>query len=248
MSAGPVVADPTVTPSVPTATSAPVVHRAHHRPLGIHPVPLLGALAALALLLAIILLAVGSLVAGLIMLGIAVASFSLFAGGVRREPDAPAGRVVLRTTHRARALAGLIAVALRAWARAALDLIRIRGRQQRLRRSLKANLAPLGEAVHQDDQQRAQALKQKAAEIDQQLTQAERDASAVIVEARRQIEHERSTIEPTQALARPQAEQAVEAPPDGASNGHIRQARPRPGSPHDQAATRNRRAGIWGRE
>jgi hypothetical protein len=201
-------------------------------------VPLLGALAALALMLAIVLLAAGSLVAGLILLALAIASFTLFGGGVRREPDAPAGRLVLRTAYRARALAGLIAVAVRAWARAALDLIRIRGRQQRLRRNLKANLAPLGEAVHQDDQQRAQELKQKAAEIDQQLSEAERDASAVIAEARQQIERERSTIEPTQALARPQAEQAVDPPPDGASNGHIGQGRQQPNPP---PATHNRR-------
>lgn len=207
--AGPVVADPRTAADVPAAASAPAVHQAHRRPLGIHPVPLLGGLGAILLVAAIVLLAVGSWVAGLILLGIGAASLALFSGGVRREPDAPVVRLVLRTTGRARAVGGLMAVAIRAWARAAVDLIRIRGRQRRLRHELKANLAPLGEAVHRDDEQRAQALKQQAAEIDQQLGQAKRDASAAVAEARRQIERERSTIQPTEAFAPAQAQGAA---------------------------------------
>lgn len=197
----PIVPDASLAPRAAPADLPPAVHQAHRRPLGIHPVPLLGGLGALGLLLAVILLAAGSLVAGLILLGITVALFTLFSAGVRREPDVPAARLAIRTASRISALAGLIAVAVRAWARAGLALIRIRVRQQRLRGRLKANLAPLGEAVHRDDERRAQALKRQAAELEQKLDETSREASNVIAGARREIQGERATIAPTEPLA-----------------------------------------------
>jgi hypothetical protein len=195
-----IVPDAKLVPGAALAESPSAIQQVYRRPLGINPVPLLAGLAALALLLAIILLATGSLVSGLILLGAAIALLTLFFAGARQEADAPGAPFVLRAAHQLKSLAGLAALTVRAWARAAADLTRIHRRRQQLRGELKASLAPLGEAVHHDDQPRADALKQQAAEIEQKLGETEREASAILAATRQAIESERATIEPTQAL------------------------------------------------
>lgn len=200
MNPEPVARDPAGAPRVASREFPPGVHHAHRRPLGSHPVPVLALLGGLALLGATILLAGGALIGGLILLGIAIASITLFIGGVRREPDAPMAGTTLRAAHRLRAAAALTVVGVRAWARAGVNLLRIRRQQMRLRSELKAGLAPLGEAVRDDDQPRADALKQEAAALEQQLSETDRAASAAIAAARHEIDREKATSEPTEVL------------------------------------------------
>jgi hypothetical protein len=197
----PVVADAPPVEAPPAAQPPPVLHRVERRPLGVHPVPLLGGLCAITLALGVAFVAVGVPVPGFILLGAAVALFALFAGGVRRDPDAPVARLVLRLTDRTRSAARLAGVAVRAWLRAAVALLWLRGRRLRLRRELKANLAPLGEAVHRDDRRRARALKHKAVEIERELSETERQAAAARAAARSQIEREQATVQPTRAFS-----------------------------------------------
>jgi multidrug resistance efflux pump len=164
-------------------------------------VPLLGGAGSVALLVAIMLLASGALVAGLILLVLAIVLLALFVGGVRREPETPTARLTLMAAHRSGTLARLCVVTIRARGRAGADLLRIRRRQHQLRSELKASLAPLGEAVHHDDQPRAQALKEKARELEQALSQTEHEASLAIAAARQEIERERATSAATEALS-----------------------------------------------
>lgn len=174
--------------SAPASTQPPTaVHQVHRRPLGAHPVPLLGAFGSLALVLAIVVLASGSAVAGLVLLVLALALFALFAGGVRREPDAPTAGPALRAVVRLRSLARLASISGGAWFRAGVELARIRHRQRQLRSRLKGNLAPLGEAVHHDDEERVRALKRKTAELEHELIDSDRQASGVIADARETI-------------------------------------------------------------
>lgn len=191
-------ADPNLTSAPPAAYEPPEVHQAHRRPFGVHPVPVLGGAGSSLFLLALILLALGSVVVGLILICLAAALFALFVGGVRRERDAPGAEATLRTVARTRSLAGLAAVSTRSWLVAGRDLLRIRHRQHRLRSELKASLAPLGEAVHNDDHEHAEALKQQAAEIERKLSEAEREASVVVAGARSEVEQERASVEATQ--------------------------------------------------
>jgi hypothetical protein len=165
-------------------------------------VPVLAVLGGLTLVISIILLAGGSLVGGLILLGIGAALVVLFIGGVRREPDAPVASVTLRAAGRLREVLALVVVGARAWARAGVDLVRIRHRRMRLRSELRAGLAPLGEAVHENDEPRAQALKQQAALLEQELDHTDRAASAAIAAARHEIDRERAISEPTEVLSR----------------------------------------------
>ena len=106
----------------------------------------------------------------------------------------------MRAGNRVRALSGLAAVGARALARPGLELARIRLRQARVRRELKAGLAPLGDAVRQGDQGRADALKRSATEMEHELGQLEREASAAVAAARGAFAREQATLEPTRRL------------------------------------------------
>jgi hypothetical protein len=197
----PVVPDPALDPDQVQTDAPPTLHHVHRRPFGIHPVPLLGGLGSLALLAAIVLLAAGSLVGGLIVLVLAAASLTLFFAGVRREPDAPAARGTLSVIDRSRSLTRLVAVAIRAWGRGGLGLLRIRRRQHRLRSELQDRLRPLGEAAYREDEERVERLKRRAAEIEQRLKEAAREASAMIASTRQEIDDERAIVAPTEAFA-----------------------------------------------
>lgn len=208
LSAEPVVPDRGVSSSPAPQRAPTAVHQSHRRPLGVHPVPLLGGLGSLALLAAIILLASASIVGGLVLLGLAAVFLTLFLTGARREPDAPAAQLTLRTIDRFGSLARCSAVATRAWARAGVDLARIRRRQRRLRGELKRRLGPLGEAVHRDDQRRAEELKRQTAALERELGESQREVSAVIASARHEIDDARTRFALTERLARMKAQDA----------------------------------------
>jgi ABC-type phosphate transport system auxiliary subunit len=161
-----------------------------------------GGLGGLALPVAVILLAAGALVDGFILLGLATALLVLCLVGLRREPHMPAARLILQALDRLRSLAALTVVTVRASVGAAVNLLRIRHRRRQLDSELDDRMAPLGEAVYREDQQRAQALKRQAAELEHELDEAQREATSVIGHARREIEQERAALEPTQALPR----------------------------------------------
>jgi len=191
-------------------------------------VPLLGALGAVAFPIAIVLFAVGAWIAGMILLGLSLALVTLFLSGVRGQPDSRSARLARSAVGWARSLTRLTAVSARAWSRAALDLVKIRRRQRRLRHQLRDRLAPLGEAVCHDDQRRAEALKARASELEQALRETERQASAAVGGARRQIERERAPSQPTQPLPAPRADApAREDGRSGKPSGDRQAARPR---------------------
>ena len=196
----PVVRDDDVVARLRPEHPSPALHRAQRRPFGLHPVTLLGGLGTLSFLLGLVLLGSGSVITGLVLLVLAGALASLFVAGVRRDPDAPAARATRRALGRARSWAGLGSVGGRASTRAGVEWLRLRRREHRLRRELNATLTPLGEAVHRDEAERAEALRRRAAELEQSLGETKRASSAALAAARDEIEHERRTVEPTEAL------------------------------------------------
>jgi hypothetical protein len=153
-----------------------------------------------ALLVAIVLLADGAIVGGLVVLMLAIPLLGLFAGGVMREPDAPAAGRSLQLIHRIRSLAGFLAVGVRAEGRAGVGLARVRGRQHQLRRELGAIMAPLGEAVHRGDQPRVDALARRATKIERELERLDDEASGLSAAARQELAVERATIQPTRTF------------------------------------------------
>jgi hypothetical protein len=178
-----------------------MVYQVHRRPLGIHPVPLLGGVGSVALFAAIILFASGSSVGGLIVLSLSYVLLMFFFSAVKREPDTQTARFARTVVDRVRSLLTLAAVTAGAWSRAGLGLLRIRRRRLRLRSELQDRLKPLGEAVYRGDHQLAEVLKEQAAELERKLGETELEASAVRGAARKEIDREHATVQPTQALA-----------------------------------------------
>ena len=187
-------------PEIRSEPAPPTVHRSHRRPFGVHPVPLLGGVGGVALVVAIVLLAGGAIVGGLIFLMLAVPMLGLFAGGIMREPDAPAAGRSLQLLRRIRSISGFLAVGVRAEGRAGVGLARVRSRQHHLRRELKATMAPLGEAVHNRDEPRADALERRATRLERELEQLDDEASRLTAEVRDELARERATIQPTRTF------------------------------------------------
>jgi type IV secretory pathway TrbD component len=178
----------------------PTIHRAHRRPLGVGPAPLLAGLSAGALILAIVMFALGAWIAGLVFLVLAATGAGLFLVAVRREPDSQSARLANTAGDRANGFVRLIAVTSQAATRAGVELAKAWHRRQRLRLQLRRRLTPLGEAVYRDDRAEAARLKAQAHELDEALHEEERRAAEAMAALRGQIERERATTQSTQTF------------------------------------------------
>jgi type IV secretory pathway TrbD component len=179
---------------------APTIHRAHRRPLGVGPAPLMAGLSAGALLLAIVLFALGAWIAGLVFVVLAATGAGLFLVAVRREPDSHSARLANTAGDRANGFLRLITVTFQAAMRAGVELAHAWQRRQRLRLQLRRRLTPLGEAVYRDDLAKAARLKAQAHELDEEMREANRRAAQAMAALREQIEQERATTQGTQAF------------------------------------------------
>jgi hypothetical protein len=192
---------PSPTPGEQHAVTFPAtMHKLHRRPLGVAPETLLGTCATVALMAAVVLFATGQWIGGLIALVVAIGTSALFGTAIRHQPDTPTARRTRRAIVSVSTSVRLMLVKLRTWSGAGVALLHIAQRRHRLRRKLRGQLGPLGEAVYRDDRERAETLKARASQIDQALKQAEREASAVVASAREEVARERTTAEPTEAL------------------------------------------------
>lgn len=181
----------------------PNIHLAQRHPLGVHPVPLLTGLAVFSLLVAIVLFGMGAVLAGALILVIVLVFVTLLRSAVRREPEAPLARTIIQAVDRSRSVWERVGVSVRTGWRTTLNLLRIRGRQWRLRSDLQRHLKPLGEAIYREDHTRAQALKRQAKEIEHRLRASEEEAAGVAEAARRDIRRERAANQPTEVISAP---------------------------------------------
>ena len=179
---------------------APTVHHVHRRPFGLSPAPLLAGLAAGLIVIALLLIVLGSWVAGIVFLAMAGVAVSFLAIAARREPDEHASRLAIIAAGRADGWARLTAVAVRASARAGLELARLWLRRRRLRFELRRQLAPLGDAVHRGDQGRVEQLKARADELSQAIQETDRRSSEAITALRNQLGRAHAVSHSTERL------------------------------------------------
>ena len=191
----------------------PTLHHVHRRPFGLSPAPLLVAVAAASLVIALVLLALGSWIAGILFLAVSAVAAGLFVVAIRREPDEQTSRLAATAADRADGLARLAAVGVSASTRAGIEWARLWGRRRRLRYELSRRLGPLGEAVHRDDQERAEHLKAQADELDRALAGTDRRAADAIAALRKQIKRERATTQGTELI--PVVDEAAVSDGDG---------------------------------
>ena len=176
------------------------IHEARRRAFGLAPDALLVGLSAAALVLAVILFAVGAWLGGAIVLALGCASIGLFACAVRDDPTSRIARSTRRVVTRAAGSARFAVTAGRTWSSAAVSLAPIVRRRRRLRRQFQGQLAPLGEAFYQEDKLRAERLRSQAAELEHAIREADEQAAAVMETARNEVKQEKATVQATQTL------------------------------------------------
>jgi hypothetical protein len=155
---------------------------------------------AAAAVLAIVLFAVGTWPAGIVLLACALGCLALLFVAVEREPDDPAAQLAVSAAERARSQTRLAGVAARAWSRAGLTVLRVRQRRYQLRWRLRRQLTPLGEAAYRGDAQRVELLKAQARRIEDELHDADLEGARAVGAARAEVDQERLVVQPTEAL------------------------------------------------
>lgn len=197
----------------PGVQAPPTLHRVSRRPLGLAPVPLLGALLVAAVLLGIVLLALGAWLGGIVLLACALGLLALLLVAVEQEPDDPAASAAVTAAGRARSQTRLIGVAARAWSAAGLSVVRLSQRRYHLRWKLRRQLQPLGEAAYRGDEHRVELLKAQVRRIEEALHEADRESSEVLGAARAEVERERAPVKATEVLpAQPPAQKVLKQP------------------------------------
>ena len=193
-------------PEQPGGRPRASVHRVNRRPLGADPIPVLGALTLIALLLSIVMFATVGWIPGVGLLVVAAAVAGLFVTGLRQQPKSSAARLVSGAGARTRDLARFGLASGRTWSRTTMRLASLRLRRARLRRELHQRLAPLGKAVHEDDAARVSTLKSEVAELQGRLDETARVESSVRSAAESQLERERAPVQSTEVFTPVDAE------------------------------------------
>lgn len=181
----------------------PKVHHVQRRVLGVEMLPLLLTATALGLALTLVLLITGHLIAAIVLFVLTIVLGVFLRTGIRHEPDSEISRASVRANDRTRSRLHVGTVAARAWSRAAPSLVRARWRELRLRRLLRGQLQPLGEAVYRNEAERAEAIKAQAAALERELVASRRKADAAVAAARGEIARERALVGPTESLRVP---------------------------------------------
>jgi len=163
------------------------------------------------LVLAVLLLALGNWVAGLLLLAASFLLFPAFLAGVRRWPESAIAQLSLRTADRARDEASVAAETISTWSRAGREVVRRRKEQFGLRRELDDKLRELGRSVLEADGA-TPALTAQARELDERLRTSEQELAQTLASARRHVRSERAAISSTKVLRAEEAaeQQAVE--------------------------------------
>jgi hypothetical protein len=184
-------------PAEEPASVPATVYRVEPRLFGVASPALLGALSGVALLLSIVLYAVGDLAAGTVAFVLAVVLAGLFVVTATRDPRSALGRAVLGASAGMRAQARLAGVSLSAWSGAGREAVRLRRERWLLESRLRHVLRQLGEAVHRDEDERAAELKAEASALTAELERCDRELTAARRRAQRRVAGERLTSQRT---------------------------------------------------
>ncbi len=177
--------------------AAPPTHR---HVFGIPPPGLLLGLCVAVLAVAVISFVAGQLLAGVVLLALAVALCAVLASTLRRV-DGRLTRIAAGVRDETRGRAGFAWVSLASWSKAGREAMRLRSLQIRLQREQSYLIRALGEAVYLGDEDRAAALKLEAVERGERIEACGRELQSALKAARTRVSSERATIQATQVLA-----------------------------------------------
>lgn len=154
-------------------------------------------LAAILLLAGILALILGSVLVAIVLLVLAVGTFLLFVGAVRRDGESPVARATLKGVRRTRASVGVGLVSTRAWAGALREVAALYFRAKTLRNERRRLLPAFAEETLRGDAARADQLRSRLQLIDEQLAACDRARAAALAHARTRVSNERSPDQPT---------------------------------------------------
>jgi len=195
----PIQSGDTVRAEVPPNETGPVpVSVAHAAPrwFGLAPPTALFALAVLLLVVAVVLLVLGSWVAGLVLLGLALLFAAGFLEAGRRKPDTPIVSASVGAVDSARARAGYTAQAFLTRSSARKEISRRRGEALRLQGERERLLGRLGAAVYGGADGTPE--REAVAALDGRIAELEREASEIAARAQERVQAARRQVQPTE--------------------------------------------------
>lgn len=150
------------------------------------------------MILGIVLLATGSIVAGVIWV---LAALSLLAVGVdsaRRWPASALPRLMATGAKAGVRGVGLARVSAGAWSDASRRRLALRRELRRLRKRRDAEISVLGIAAYEEDAERVRALRGQIAELEGRIEGCERAMTEAVDRARDRVQRKRAEVQPTQ--------------------------------------------------
>ena len=150
---------------------------------------------------ALLALVAGSAVAAIVLGVLSAATFVLFAGAVRRDPDSPVARVALTVLRRVRGWTIFGRESAEAWVRATREVTKLGRESRSLRRERKRRIVALGEAAYREDAAALDELSTRLHEIDDGLTTRDRARRHSLANARRRVHDEHVAVQPTQRFS-----------------------------------------------
>ena len=202
----PVQSGDTVRAEVPPNELGPVpVAVAHATPrwFGLAPPTVLFALAAVLLVAAVVLFAIGSWVGGLVLLGLALLLAAGFLEAGRRKPDAPIVSASVGAVDSVRARAGYTAQAFLTRSSARREITRRRSEAMRLQGERERLFRELGAAVYAGADGAAE--REALAALDERIAGLEQEAAHIAASAQERVQAARRQVEPTE-VRKPEGE------------------------------------------
>lgn len=176
--------------------------RAEPRLFGVFP-PLLVLVVGLTLLVAaIVSLALGEWVYGVLLLVLALPLLALHASHARRDPADPLTRASAAVLDRVRGWTMYAGTAVRAWTGAGGRIAELRLELARLRRERQRAINALGAAAYRRDERDEAELLERLASLDSAIGERERAAHEEIQRARAEVRSSRVPVHATQELSR----------------------------------------------
>jgi predicted nucleic acid-binding Zn ribbon protein len=195
----PVAEGDTVRTELPPSETGPVpvtVQQASPRWFGLAPPTVLFGLAAALFVVAVVLLATGMWVAGLLVLGLALLFAAGFLEAGRRKPDAPVVRASVDPVDTMRARAGFRAQAFLTRSSARREIGRRRAEAFQLSSQRERMLRDLGAAVYAGGDGAAEREQIEA--LDKRVAGLEREAAEIAEQAQNRVEEARLHVQPTE--------------------------------------------------
>ena len=177
---------------------------AERRFFGVPPSTILFGIGVGALTLAILLLAIGHFVWGLILFVLAASALAAFVSQTRRLPGEASSlaKASLEALDAVRARAGAAVETVAAQRSARVELAGLRRELSGLAAVRSDRLRELGEAVYKGDTAATRGLKKQLQELDDEIEAKEEQMTKVTLEANERIGRAQLQVQPTQVLPR----------------------------------------------